>query len=65
MKSTPHSPRKIVLAYSGGIALHVWTIKGFYETIPVEIEEAAKKFAPQAEAADELGAGRPGRGHRQ
>jgi maltose/maltodextrin transport system permease protein len=31
----------LVLAYSGGIALHVWTIKGFYETIPVEIEEAA------------------------
>jgi len=30
-----------VLAYSGGIALHIWTIKGFYETIPVEIEEAA------------------------
>ncbi|MBL0313524.1 MAG: maltose ABC transporter permease MalG [Holophagaceae bacterium] len=32
----------LVLAYSGGIALHIWTIKGFYETIPVEIEEAAK-----------------------
>ena len=32
----------LVLAYSGGIALHVWTIKGFYETIPGEIEEAAK-----------------------
>jgi maltose/maltodextrin transport system permease protein len=32
----------LVLAYSGGIALHVWTIKGFYETIPVEIEEAAQ-----------------------
>jgi len=31
----------LVLAYSGGIALHVWTIKGFYETIPGEIEEAA------------------------
>ncbi|WP_306601696.1 maltose ABC transporter permease MalG [Geothrix sp. 21YS21S-2] len=31
----------LVLAYSGGIALHVWTIKGFYETIPAEIEEAA------------------------
>lgn len=31
----------LVLAYSGGIALHIWTIKGFYETIPVEIEEAA------------------------
>jgi len=32
----------VVLAYSGGIALHVWTIKGFYETIPAEIEDAAK-----------------------
>ena len=32
----------LVLAYSGGIALHIWVIKGFYETIPVEIEEAAK-----------------------
>ena len=32
----------LVLAYSGGIALHIWLIKGFYETIPPEIEEAAK-----------------------
>ena len=32
----------LILAYSGGIALHIWTIKGFYETIPAEIEEAAK-----------------------
>jgi maltose/maltodextrin transport system permease protein len=32
----------LVLAYSGGIAMHVWTIKGYYETIPYEIEEAAK-----------------------
>lgn len=32
----------LLLAYSGGIALHVWTIKGYYETIPAEIEEAAK-----------------------
>ena len=31
----------LVLAYSGGISLHIWTIKGFYETIPAEIEEAA------------------------
>jgi len=31
----------LILAYSGGIALHIWTIKGFYETIPPEIEEAA------------------------
>lgn len=32
----------VMLAYSGGIAMHVWTIKGYYETIPYEIEEAAK-----------------------
>ncbi len=32
----------LVLAYTGGIAMHVWTIKGYYDTIPVEIEEAAK-----------------------
>lgn len=32
----------LVLAYAGGIALHVWTIKGYFDTIPVEIEEAAR-----------------------
>jgi maltose/maltodextrin transport system permease protein len=32
----------LLLAYSGGIAMHVWTIKGYYETIPYEVEEAAK-----------------------
>jgi len=32
----------LILAYSGGIAMHVWTIKGYYETIPYEVEEAAK-----------------------
>jgi hypothetical protein len=31
-----------VLAYSGGIAMHVWTLKGYYDTLPVEIEEAAR-----------------------
>jgi maltose/maltodextrin transport system permease protein len=31
----------LVLAYSGGIATHVWTLKGYYETLPREIEEAA------------------------
>ncbi|GGP25492.1 maltose ABC transporter permease MalG [Silvimonas amylolytica] len=31
----------LVLAYAGGVALHIWTIKGYFETIPVEIEEAA------------------------
>lgn len=32
----------LVLAYSGGIATHVWTIKGYFDTLPVEIEEAAR-----------------------
>jgi maltose/maltodextrin transport system permease protein len=32
----------LVLAYSGGIAVHVWTLKGYYETLPLEIEEAAR-----------------------
>lgn len=32
----------LILAYTGGLAMHIWTIKGYYETIPVEIEEAAK-----------------------
>jgi maltose/maltodextrin transport system permease protein len=35
------SPWALVLAYSGGVALFIWVIKGFYETIPGEIEEAA------------------------
>jgi maltose/maltodextrin transport system permease protein len=32
----------VVLAYLGGIATHIWTIRGYFETIPVEIEECAK-----------------------
>jgi maltose/maltodextrin transport system permease protein len=32
----------LVLAYSGGIAMHVWTLKGYYDTLPAEIEEAAR-----------------------
>jgi maltose/maltodextrin transport system permease protein len=32
----------VVLAYSGGIAMHVWTLKGYYDTLPGEIEEAAR-----------------------
>ena len=32
----------LVVAYLGGVAMHVWTIKGYFETIPVEIEESAK-----------------------
>ncbi|HEX4418972.1 MAG TPA: maltose ABC transporter permease MalG [Kofleriaceae bacterium] len=31
----------VVVASLGGIALHVWTIKGYFDTIPSEIEEAA------------------------
>jgi maltose/maltodextrin transport system permease protein len=32
----------LVLAYLGGVALHIWTIRGYFDTIPVEIEECAK-----------------------
>ncbi len=32
----------VVLAALVGIPLHIWTIKGYFETVPVEIEEAAK-----------------------
>jgi len=32
----------LVLAYCGGVAMHVWTIRGYFATIPVEIEECAK-----------------------
>ena len=32
----------LVLAYSGGIAMHVWSLKGYYDTLPVEVEEAAR-----------------------
>jgi len=31
----------LVVAYLGGVATHVWTIKGYFDTIPVEIEENA------------------------
>ena len=31
----------LILAYMGGIALHVWTIKGYFETIDSSLEEAA------------------------
>jgi maltose/maltodextrin transport system permease protein len=31
----------VVIAYLGYIALHIWTIKGYFDTIPSEIEEAA------------------------
>jgi len=32
----------VILAYIGGVAMHIWTIRGYFETIPVEIEECAK-----------------------
>ncbi|HEY0993358.1 MAG TPA: maltose ABC transporter permease MalG [Kofleriaceae bacterium] len=32
----------VVVASLGGISLHVWTIKGYFDTIPAEIEEAAQ-----------------------
>ena len=32
----------LVVAYLGGVAMHIWTIKGYFETIPTEIEENAK-----------------------
>lgn len=32
----------LIVAYMGGVAMHIWTIKGYFETIPVEIEECAK-----------------------
>jgi len=35
------SQASVIVAYLGGIALHIWTIKGYFDTIPAEIEEAA------------------------
>ncbi|HSP18885.1 MAG TPA: maltose ABC transporter permease MalG [Myxococcaceae bacterium] len=32
----------VILAYVGGIALHIWTIRSYFFTIPAEIEECAK-----------------------
>ena len=32
----------LVVAYLGGVAMHIWTIKGYFESIPAEIEENAK-----------------------
>ncbi len=31
----------LIVAYLGGVAMHIWTIKGYFETIPGEIEEGA------------------------
>jgi len=32
----------LIVAYLGGVATHIWTIKGYFETVPTEIEESAK-----------------------
>ncbi len=32
----------LVMAYLGGVAMHIWTIRGYFETIPAEMEECAK-----------------------
>ena len=32
----------LIVAYLGGVAMHIWTIKGYFDTIPLEIEENAK-----------------------
>ena len=32
----------LIVAYIGGVAMHIWTIKGYFETIPTDIEENAK-----------------------
>jgi maltose/maltodextrin transport system permease protein len=37
-----NSHASLVLAYAGGIAGHVWTLKGYFDTLPAEIEEAAR-----------------------
>jgi len=36
------SHASLIIAYLGGVATHIWTIRGYFETIPVEIEENAK-----------------------
>lgn len=32
----------LIVAYLGGVATHIWTIKGYFDTVPTEIEENAK-----------------------
>ncbi|MEN9420326.1 MAG: maltose transporter permease [Pseudomonadota bacterium] len=32
----------VIVAYLGGVATHVWTIKGYFDSLPAEIEECAK-----------------------
>lgn len=31
----------LALAYTGGVAQHIWLIKGYYDSVPPELEEAA------------------------
>ena len=31
----------LALAYSGGVAQYIWLIKGYYDSVPRELEEAA------------------------
>lgn len=31
----------LALAYTGGVATHIWLIKGYYDSVPRELEEAA------------------------
>jgi len=31
----------LILAYVSGIALHIWTIKGYFDTLPKDLDEAA------------------------
>jgi maltose/maltodextrin transport system permease protein len=32
----------LILAYLGGVATHIWTIKGYLETLPPDLEESAQ-----------------------
>ena len=50
----------LIVAYLGGVATHVWTIKGYFETIPAEIEECAKVDGASGRSSC-LEGGRPGR----
>src|SRR6185503_1272724 len=37
------SHASVIVTYLGiGISLHIWTIKGYFDTVPAEIEEAAQ-----------------------
>jgi maltose/maltodextrin transport system permease protein len=31
----------LALAYTGGVAQYIWLIKGYYDSVPMELEEAA------------------------